>query len=498
MRLDSDAAAIAAHPTENPDIPVAPNQLAYVIYTSGSTGNPKGVMIEHQSLMNFLSSMLEAPGLSAEDTLLAVTTISFDIAALELYLPLLVGAKTVLVSREVAIDAVQLWSAIRQSHTTVMQATPATWRSLLTAGWSDDYTLKILCGGETLPPDLAEQLLATGSSLWNMYGPTETTIWSAVKHLESADTPITIGRPIANTQFYILDAQRQPVQIGVTGELYIGGYGLARGYLNRPELTAEKFVHPVFGDSEKVGAAHPTHPPIHPSTRLYKTGDLARYLPNGELEILGRIDHQVKIRGFRIELGEIEAALAKHPSVQESVVVAREEVPGDKRLAAYVVLSPDHSLTLDELRSFLMEHLPDYMIPGGLMLLEALPQTPNGKIDRRALPAPDWSNFVHAETFVAPRTPVEQQLAEIWAEILRLEKVGIHDNFFGLGGHSLLATQIMSRTTQALSVEVPLRTLFELPTIEALADRIETIRWVTSAAEESAADDTADYMEGTI
>ena len=522
VRLDTDAAEIAAQPTDNLDIPVAPDHLAYVIYTSGSTGNPKGVMIEHQSLTNFLSSMREAPGLTAADTLLAVTTISFDIAALELYLPLLTGAKIVLVSREVAIDAVQLWSEIQRSGATVMQATPATWRSLLTTGWPDDYTLKILCGGEALPPDLAESLLATGSSLWNMYGPTETTIWSATKRLDSANPPISIGRPLANTQFYVLDLQLKPVPIGVTGELYIGGDGLARGYLNRPELTAEKFiVNPFVEDrrqktedrskvrSQKsvpsppspLSSPSPPSPPSSPAShsRLYKTGDLARYLPNGELEILGRIDHQVKIRGFRIELGEIEAALAQHRSVQEGVVTVREEVPGDKRLAAYVVLNPDQSLTLEELRRFLMAHLPDYMIPGGLMLLEALPHTPNGKIDRRALPAPDWSSFIHADTFVAPRTLVEEQLAEIWAEVLRLEKVGIHDNFFELGGHSLLATQIMSRTNQAfLSVEVPLRTLFELPTIAALADRIETIRWVTNAADESADDDEIDYMEGAL
>ena len=244
---------------------------------------------------------------------------------------------------------------------------------------------------------------------------------------------------------------------------------------------------------------HPITPLRLPAfSRLYKTGDLARYLPNGELEILGRIDHQVKIRGYRIELGEIEAALAQHPAAQEGVVTMHEEGPGDQRLAAYVVLNPDKTLTLDEMRSFLLQQLPDYMVPGGLVLLEALPRTPNGKIDRRALPAPDWSSSVHADTFVAPRTPVEKQLAEIWAEVLRIQKVGVNDNFFELGGHSLLATQIMSRTTQALAVDVPLRTLFELPTIAALAERIETIRWVTQSSEESAEDDMIDYMEGTL
>ncbi len=504
--LDADAGAISTQPTPNPDLPVAPDQLAYVIYTSGSTGKPKGVMIEHQSLMNFLLAMQEAPGLTAADTLLAVTTISFDIAGLELYLPLMVGAKEVLVSPEVAMDAEQLGTVMRQSKTTVMQATPATWRSLLTSGWPADYSLKILCGGEALPQNLAEQLLATGSSLWNLYGPTETTIWSAAKQLDSAHPPITIGRPIANTQFYLLDQHLQPVPIGVTGELYIGGDGLARGYLNRPELTAEKFVRNVFGDSEKVDSAHPTHPsihpsthpPIHPSTRLYKTGDLARYLPNGELEILGRIDHQVKLRGFRIELGEIEAVLAEHSAVNQAVVTLREESAGDQRLVAYVAPTLNQKVALDELRHWVTQRLPSYMTPGMLMILEALPLTPNGKIDRLALPVPDWSQSDPSIPFIAPRSSVEQQLADIWANVLRLEQVGIHDNFFELGGHSLLATQVLARMRHALSLNLPLQILFELPTIAKLAGRIEALNWVNPALQKSAEDEGEDYLEGVL
>ncbi|MEQ8962627.1 MAG: amino acid adenylation domain-containing protein, partial [Coleofasciculus sp. C2-GNP5-27] len=331
--LDRDQQAIAQHSPENLDSGVTPDHLAYTIYTSGSTGKPKGVQVLHRGVVNFLTSMSVAPGLTPKDTLLAVTTICFDIAALELYLPLIVGADIVLVTRDVAADATQLSPVLQESGATVMQATPATWRMLLAAGWQGNAQLKILCGGEPMSRELARQLLERSASLWNMYGPTETTIWSAVHKVESADKPIPIGRPIANTQIYLAHPQQNSsdpirfVPVEEPGELLIGGVGLARGYFNRPDLTDERFIPDPFSPE--------------PGARLYRTGDLARYLPDGTLECLGRLDHQVKIRGFRIELGEIESALYQHPGIRDAVVVARDDSSGEKRLVAYLVSDLD-------------------------------------------------------------------------------------------------------------------------------------------------------------
>ncbi|MFZ5833576.1 MAG: amino acid adenylation domain-containing protein, partial [Planctomycetota bacterium] len=434
-------------------------QAAYVIYTSGSTGRPKGVVIPHSALVNVLTSLRREPGLRESDVLLSVTTPSFDIFGVELFLPLLVGARVVICDRPAAMDPVQLQAELDRSGATVMQATPATWQMLVQAGWPGQPGLRMFTGGESLPSALADALLARGAELWNLYGPTETTIWSTMSAIRATSQPITIGRPLASTQVYVLDAHRQPLPIGVPGELYIGGAGLARGYLNRPELTAEKFVPHPFSEN--------------PQARLYRTGDLVRWRADGNLEFLGRIDQQVKLRGFRIELGEIEAALLEHPSVAQCVVQLREDRPDDKRLIAYCVRSGRADWDPSVLTRHLLRRLPDYMVPSTIVSLESLPRTPNGKIDRRALPAPDDSRPELESQYVAPRTPLEEQLAGIWCEVLALDRVGIHDDFFTLGGHSLLAARVNARIFSVFGANLPLRRLFECPTIAGLAHDIE-------------------------
>jgi amino acid adenylation domain-containing protein len=434
---------------------VGPQNLVYLIYTSGSTGKPKGVEIPHRALVNFLESMRQKPGLTDRDILLSVTTLSFDIAGLELYLPLIVGGRVELVSREAAADGSRLSEQLSSSGATIMQATPASWRLLLESGWQGSEELKILCGGEALSRELADQLISRCSSLWNMYGPTETTVWSALYRVESGNGPVPIGRPIANTLIYILDSHLRPVPVGIAGELLIGGDGLARGYLNRPELTAEKFIRNPFSDE--------------PTARLYRTGDLARYLPDGSIEFLGRIDHQVKIRGFRIELGEIEAALGQHPSIRETTVLAREDVPGDIHLVAYIVAKQQEAPAVSELRSFLKQKIPDYMVPCAFVSLDRLPLTPNGKVNRRELPAPDQVRPEREESFVPPRDSLEQQLVKIWEILLGIKPIGLRNNFFELGGHSLLAVRLLAQIEKTFGTQLPLATVFEAPTIEQLA-----------------------------
>ncbi|HSM76734.1 MAG TPA: amino acid adenylation domain-containing protein, partial [Bryobacteraceae bacterium] len=448
--------------------PVNSEDLAYVIYTSGSTGKPKGVEIPHRAVVNLLSSMQRKPGFTASDVLLAVTTLSFDIAALELYLPLVTGARLVIASREAAADGAQLLERLGTSGATVLQATPITFRLLIEAGWKSTPGLKILCGGEALPRDLANQILERTPSLWNMYGPTETTIWSSTTLVESGDAPVPLGPPIGNTQFYVLDRNAQLVPIGVPGELYIGGDGLARGYFHRGELTAEKFVPDPFGNQ--------------PGARLYRTGDLVRRLPGGAIEFLGRLDHQVKLRGYRIELGEIETALSRYPGVREAIVIVREDTPGDKRLVAYLC-SDQQALSVTAIREFLTGKLPNYMLPAAVVRMDAMPLTPNGKVNRRALPPPDLGHSSREKEFAAPRTPEEKTLASIWAEVLRLERVGIEDNLFELGADSLHIFQIAARANKA-GIHVAPAQFLKYRTIASL---LEQVRNSQAAGEKPAA-----------
>jgi amino acid adenylation domain-containing protein len=457
--LDRDRPIIEKQSRANPSASISSANLAYAIYTSGSTGKPKGVLIEHRSVVNCLWSIGKEIALSESDIWLAVTTLAFDIAALELYLPLIRGAKLILASRDQSIDTAQLRTCIEASRPTVMQATPTLWKLLLETGWQRAPDLKILCGGEALSRSLADRLLAHGSSVWNLYGPTETAIWSTLHKVRTDDGPVLIGHPIANTRIYVLDAAMQPVPIGVDGDLYIAGHGVARSYLNRPQLSQERFLSDPFSDD--------------PNARLYRTGDRVRYRSSGQLEFLGRADYQVKIRGHRIELGEIEIILTRHPSVKEVVIVARDrDSSEEKELAAYVVGSRETTPMVSELRSFLRERLPESMMPSSFVFVDALPLTTNGKIDRNALPPLDGKRPWLNHGFVEPRTEIEELVAQVWCDVLKLDKIGVHDNFFDLGGHSMLATQIISRMRDSTDKDLPLSTIFEAPTVAGLAATI--------------------------
>ncbi len=465
--LDRDWPVIARESTEAPRVAVDVESLAYVIYTSGSTGKPKGVMVCHRNVVNFLHSMIDELEPTAGDVVPAITSLSFDIAVLELFLPLLIGARIIVADRETAADGERLAAMLAESQATLVQATPATWKMLLATDCFPHQGMRVLCGGEAFPLELAERFLDEGMNPWNLYGPTETTVWSAIHRVTQAQGAVPLGRPIANTQMYLLDRGFRPVPIGTPGELYIGGSGVTRGYLNRPDLTAERFIPDPFSST--------------PGGRLYKTGDLACYRADGTLDYLGRLDHQVKIRGFRIELGEIETRLARHPKVRDAVVVAREDQPGDRRLAAYVV-GHDPVPTSSELSQFLLEALPEYMMPSVFVFMPALPLTPNNKVDRKALPRPDIER-PSSSAAAAPRTATEEIIAAIWSEVLGLSPVGAKDRFFDLGGHSLLATQIMTRVRSTFQVEVPLRALFEGPTVTALAKAVEAARLKPGTAE---------------
>ena len=441
---------------------VRPENLAYVIYTSGSTGKPKGVQIEHRSVVNFLESVARVPGIDSDDVLLAVTTLSFDIAALELFLPLVRGGRVILAGRETASDGHLLARLLDDCGATVLQATPATWRMLLDAGWKGRAGLKLLCGGESWNHELAERLLPRCGSLWNMYGPTETTIWSAATRVASGK-PVRIADPIANTSIYIVDDLLQPVPIGIPGELCIGGEGVARGYWNRPDLTSEKFIANPFSSE--------------PGARLYKTGDLARFRSDGRIEFLGRKDQQVKLRGFRIELEEVETALSKHPAVRQAVASVRENGSGEKSLLAYFVPASHDVPTSADMRRWLSERLPGYMIPSTFVVLETMPLTPNGKVDRKRLPVPPAGNVELNGPPVAPRDMLEQQLTKILEEVLHVRPVGLSDNFFDLGGDSLVAVRLFSEIRRLTRRELPLSTLFQAPTVGQLAEILRQDGW---------------------
>lgn len=442
--------------------PATPGQLQYVLYTSGSTGKPKGVEIERGAFANFITSMKREPGFTKDDCLLAVTTTTFDIAGLELFLPLCSGGTVEIVPREVAMDPKQLRQRLDDERITCMQATPATWRLLIEAGWTGNPRLRLLCGGEAMSPELAAKLLDRCGELWNMYGPTETTVWSTLERIrptpgdptegEASRLPkISIGRPIDRTQVYVLSQDRQPLPPGEVGEIFIGGAGLARGYHGRPELTAEKFIQTAWSGG-----------------RVYATGDLGRMFPDGRLECLGRIDHQVKIHGYRIELGEIESVLRAVPAVTEVLVVAHRIGDGDPALVAYWTGAAER----DELRSAARARLPSYMVPTAFVSLPAFPLNTNGKIDRKALPPPTEVE-PSSIPVLPPRNAIEERIASVFARVLGLPAVGVDQSFFDLGGTSILAAEAIAKLDEDLGTNLPLRLLFEHPTVEGLAGRLD-------------------------
>jgi len=451
--LDMDWEAIAKESDKNPDSTVTAGNLAYVIYTSGSTGRPKGVLVPHQGLLNMSEAQVRTFELGPGDRVLQFASLSFDAATFEIFMALRVGATLCLGTQESLLPGPTLIEMLQDLGVTIVTLIPSALASLPIEKLPHLHTITV--AGEACSVDLVARW-AEGRRFFNLYGPTEATIWTTAAECVDGSHKPPIGHPVDNTGIYLLDTHLQPVPVGVPGELHISGVSLARGYLNRPDLTAQKFIPNPFSDE--------------PGARLYKTGDLARYLPDGNIEFLGRIDHQVKIRGFRIELGEIEAVLGQYPAVWETVVLAREDTPSVKQLVAYVVPKNGQVPAISELRRFLKENLPDYMVPSAFVMLDALPLTPNGKVDRRALPAPDKKVFLNLqEAFVAPRTSIEEQLTEIWAGLLGMGRVSIHDNFFDLGGHSLLAAQLLSRVNEAFQVELSLRSLFETPTVAGLA-----------------------------
>jgi len=475
--LDADWETIAKQSDEDPAASATADNVAYVIYTSGSTGQPKGVLVEHRGLCNLVEAQVRAFGVEPESRVIQFASFSFDASVSEIFTALATGAALCLGERNAFFSGATFVQWLRDQAITTATLPPA----ILSVLPSEDLpNLKtVVAAGESCPGDIVSRWSAD-RRLINAYGPTEATVCASLTECAgtyAAGPPI--GKPIANTRIYIVDADLQPVPAGVEGELLIGGVGLARGYLNRQGLTAEKFIPDPF--SRKPGA------------RLYKTGDMARYLPDGNIEFAGRLDHQVKIRGYRIEMGEIEAALARNPEVAESLAMVREDVPGEKRLVAYVVARDGQAVNVSRLRGLLKESLPEYMVPSAVAVIDALPLTLNGKVDRRALPVPERTRADLKESYVPPRTVIEKKLVEVWTELLGVEKVGvqenfligIHDHFFDLGGHSLLAVRMFARIRDAFQVELPLNLLFTTaPTVAGLAKAIEQYMIEMADAEE--------------
>lgn len=443
--------------------PVSADDLAYVIYTSGSTGKPKGVQIRHRSLVNLFDPKSGMPKLTSGDRLLAITTISFDIATMDMLMPLASGATLVIADRFAAGDAFELARLLKENEITLMQATPFTWRLLVNSEWQGKADLRMISGGEALPRDLANQLLALGEELWNCYGPTETTIYSGAIRLEGEGGIVPIGPPVANTSFYVVDEAGRPLPPGVPGELCIGGVGVSSGYLERQELTARRFMRDSFSSE--------------PEAMLFRTGDLVRVLDCQELEFMGRLDHQVKLRGYRIELAEIESVLRSCPAIENAAVILREDIAGEPRLVAYVTLANGDQLQAKEIRKYAACYLPEYMIPARIVSLNALPLTGSGKIDRRALPIPESlpgqeEDLLEAAN-VAPANELEAKLLDIFREVLGRPSIGVTESFFNYGGYSLLTARLFARIHRLLGKKLPISLLFDAPTPRLLAEVIQ-------------------------
>ncbi|MGD0750680.1 MAG: amino acid adenylation domain-containing protein [Anaerolineales bacterium] len=457
LLLDGQLDQLEAESTQNPVPVVLAENLAYIMFTSGSTGNPKGVEISHRSLVNCLLSANKIISLSAGNLSIAVFSPVFDVSVFDLLSPLCLGATVLVASGEEIYNGALLAKRIMELPLTWMSASPATWQMLLETGWQGKAGLKIISTGESLPPGLADRLTKMVGEVYNLYGPTEATIWCAAQRLIHGQ-PVTIGRPIANTSLYILDSHLRPVPVGVTGELYIGGAGLARGYHNLPKLTTEKFLPDPFHDE--------------PGGRIYRTGDLARYQQNGEIFILGRSDSQVKIRGYRIELGEIEVTIGQYPGIRQSLVMVREDLPGDKRLVAYLLLASNETLHVDKLRGFLREKLPDYMVPSTFVQIDAFPLTASGKIDRKTLPPPE---AIVSNKYLPPQTEQEIQLTKVWETVLGISPIGVEDDFFDIGGNSLMAIRLCMEIEKKLNVRLPVAEFFRSLTIRQVSAKLHTL-----------------------
>jgi len=470
--LDREDSSIARESEQNPDNAMSAAQLAYMVFTSGSTGSPKGVMIDHQGLVNLTLAQIDAYDVRPGTRFLQTFSLGFDASIAQITRPLCAGATLQLAPEQSLLPGPEMIRLLLDTGVSHLNLPPSLLQLLPTEELPEVKV--VIVGGEACPAELVNRW-APGRRFLNAYGPTEATVGSTIYECVADGQPPPIGRPIANKQTYILDHHLQPVPVGVSGELYIGGIGLARGYWDRPDLTAESFIpNPFSGE---------------PGARMYRTGDLAQYLPDGNIRFLGRIDQQVKIRGYRVELGEIEAVLGGHPSIHQAFALVRQEPETEnRRLVAYAVPNQKPMPTVSELQVFLKEKLPDYMVPSAFIVLDDIPLTASGKVDRSALPAPEWSRDVLEAEYIAPRTPVEEVLATIWSQVLGVERVGVHDNFFELGGHSLLATQVISRVRDTLQVEIPLRVIFDSPTVAGMAG------FITSQQAKVAAEEQLDQM----